>query len=237
MDFSRIIEIDFGRCFKALLNKIKLIIGTTIAFGVIGVLVAVFYLESENVYDAKASVYSIAYGSYSESAEGINTIRTYSEIVKSLKVAERAALLLGDDALDKFTIYDMIEEEKPQANADGYSQEESSIINIHAYSTNKEDAIRVANAVANAYVMEVTSVTMTDSVQVLDEAYSCEIEYDALAQQVLYIIIFLFFGFAFSCCVIVCREIFSTKILSLKQGSLYGELEIMGVIPVQEKQK
>ena len=235
MDFSRIIEIDFGRCFKALLNKIKLIIATTIAFGVIGVLVAVFYLDAENVYDAKASVYSIAYGSYSESAEGINTIQTYSEIVKSLKVAERAALLLGDDELDKFTIYDMIEEEKPQTSADGYSQEESSIINIHAYSTKKEDAIRVANAVANAYVMEVTSVTMTDSVQVLDEAYTCAIEYNALKQQIIYIIIFLLIGLVFSCCVVICCEIFSTKILSLKQGSLYGELEIIGVIPVQEK--
>ena len=117
----------------------------------------------------------------------------------------------------------------------GYPTEESSIINIHAYSTNKEDAIRVANAVANAYVMEVTSVTMTDSVQVLDEAYTCTIEYNALKQQIIYIIIFLLIGLAFSCCVVIGCEIFSTKILSLKQGSLYGELEIIGVIPVQEK--
>lgn len=237
MDFGRIIEIDFVRCFKSLLNNVKWIISTTVAFAVIGVLVAVLYLDTENVYDAKSSVYSIAYGSYAESAEGINAIQAYSEIVKSLRVAERAALLLGDDSLDKFTIYDMIEEEKPQLDANGYPEEDSSIINIHAYSTNKEDAIRVANAVANAYVMEVTSITMSDSVQVLDEAYTCEIEYNALKQQIIYILVFALIGLVLSCGIIVCLDIFSTKILSLKQGSLYGELDIIGVIPMQEKQK
>lgn len=234
MDFGRIIEIDFVRCFKALLKNLKWIICSTILFFVIGILVAVFYVDTENVYDAKSSVYSIAYGSYSESAEGINAIRTYSEIVKSLRVSERAALLLGDDSLDKFTIYDMIEVEQA-LDANGYPEEESAIINIHAYSTNKEDAVRVANAVANAYVMEVTSITLTDSVQVLDEAYNCEIMYNARKQQLIYIAAITAIGILLSCAIIVLHEIFSSRIRSLNQGSLYGELEIIGVIPMQEK--
>lgn len=235
MEFGRIIEIDFVRCAKALFHNLKWIICSTLIFSVIGVLVAVFYLDTENVYDAKSSVYSIAYGSYAESAEGINAIKTYSEIVKSLRVAERAALLLGDDSLDKFTIYDMIEVEEPEVDANGYVVDESSIINIHAYSTNEEDAIRVANAVASAYVMEVTSITMSDSVQVLDEAYNCEVSYHALKQQAIYIALFAAIGIVLSCGVILLHEIFSSKIVSLKQGSLYGELEIIGVIPMQEK--
>lgn len=234
MDFGRIIEIDFVRCFKALLKNLKWIICSTILFFVIGILVAVFYVDTENVYDAKSSVYSIAYGSYSESAEGINAIRTYSEIVKSLRVSERAALLLGDDSLDKFTIYDMIEVEQA-LDANGYPEEESAIINIHAYSTNKEDAVRVANAVANAYVMEVTSITLTDSVQVLDEAYNCELMYNARKQQLIYIAAITAIGILLSCAIIVLHEIFSSRIRSLNQGSLYGELEIIGVIPMQEK--
>ena len=234
MDFGRIIEIDFVRCFKALLKNLKWIICSTILFFVIGILVAVFYVDTENVYDAKSSVYSIAYGSYSESAEGINAIRTYSEIVKSLRVSERAALLLGDDSLDKFTIYDMIEVEQA-LDANGYPEEESAIINIHAYSTNKEDAVRVANAVANAYVMEVTSITLTDSVQVLDEAYNCELMYNARKQQLIYVAAITAIGILLSCAIIVLHEIFSSRIRSLNQGSLYGELEIIGVIPMQEK--
>lgn len=235
MDFNRVIEIDFVRCFKALLKNIKWIIASAVLFLLIGILVALFYVDSDNVYDAKSSVYSIAYGSYSESAEGINAIRTYSEIVKSLRVSERAALLLGDDSLDKFTIYDMIEVEEPSLDANGYPEEESAIINIHAYSTNQEDAVRVANAVANAYVMEVTSITLTDSVQVLDEAYYCGLTYNARKQQLIYAAVITLIGIVLSCAIIVLHEIFSSRIASLKQGSLYGELDIIGVIPVRER--
>ncbi len=236
MDFSRIIEIDFGRCFKALWNHVTWIIVSMVSFFTIGILVAVFYLDTENVYDAKSSVYSITYGSYADSANGIQAIKTYSDIVKSLRVAERAALLLGDDSLDKFTIYDMIEVDEPEPNSLGYITDDSSIIQIHAYATNKDDAIRVVNAVANAYVMEVTSITNSDSVQVLDEAYTCEITYNALKQQLIYIGIFTVLGILFGCAVIVLIEIFSQKITSLKQGSLYNQLDIIGVIPEQEKQ-
>ena len=236
MDFGRIIEIDFKRCLKALWTHISWIIASVVLFFVIGVMVAVFYLDTENVYDAKSSVYSITYGSYTDSANGIQAIKTYSDIVKSLRVAERAALLLGDDSLDKFTIYEMIEVEEPEPNSLGYVTDDSSIIQIHASATDKDDAIRVANAVANAYVMEVTSITNSDSVQVLDEAYTCEITYNALKQQLIYIGLFTAMGLVLGCAVIVLCEIFSIKITSLQQGSLYSQLDIIGVIPEQEKQ-
>ena len=235
MDFSRIIEIDFVRCFKALLKNMKWIVCTAFLFLAIGILVAVYYVDTENVYDAKASVYSIAHGSYTDSSEGIQVIRTYSDIVKSLKVAERASLLLGDGQLDKFTIYDMIEVEGPEVSSSGYVVGESSIINIHASSTNPQDAVRVANAVAQAFVMEVSSITMTTSVQVLDEAYTCDMTYNALKQQAIYVGLIVAAGILLSCAVIVLQEIFSTKISTLQQSTLYGELDIIGVIPVREE--
>lgn len=233
MDFSRIIEIDFVRCLKALWMHIKWIIVSMVSFFIIGILVAIFYLDAENVYHAKSSVYSIAYGSYTDSANGIQAMKTYSDIVKSLRVAERAALLLGDDSLDKFTICDMIEVKEPEINSLGYVTDDSSIIEIYAYATDKEDAIRVVNAVANAYVMEVTSITNSDSVQVLDEAFTCGITYNALKQQLIYIGLFTIIGLVLGCIGVVLCEIFSIKITSLKQGSLYDELEIIGVIPEQ----
>ncbi|MBQ8822020.1 MAG: hypothetical protein IJZ82_05215 [Lachnospiraceae bacterium] len=232
MDFGRIIEIDFLRCFKAIFRNIKWVILSTFAFLFIGVLVAVLYLDTENVYDAKASVYSIAYGSYSDSADGIQAIRAYRDIVKSVRVAERAAVLLGDSSLDKYAIYDMIEVEEGEVNAYGV-ESESSIINIHAKSTNPEDAIRVANAVASAYAMEVTSITNSDNVQVLDEAYYCEVTYNALKQQIIYTAVIAVAGMLLAIVAIVLREIFSTKIVTVEQGSLYGELDIIGVIPQQ----
>ena len=234
MDFGRIIEIDFLRCINADFRNFKWVVLSTFTFLFIGVMVAVLCLDTENVYDAKASVYSITYGSYSESANGIQAIRTYRDIVKSVRVAERAALLLGDSSLDKFAIYDMIEVEEGEVNAYGV-ESESSIINIHAKSTKPEDAIRVANAVASAYAMEVTSITNSDSVQVLDEAYYCEVTYNALKEQAILVGIVTVAGLLFACVIIVLMEIFSTRIVTVEQGSLYGELEIIGVIPKQEK--
>lgn len=234
MDFGRIIEIDFVRCIKAVFKKFKWVVCSTVAFLLAGVIVATVCLDTENVYDAKASVYSIAYGSYSESANGIQAIQTYRDIVKSVRVAERAALLLGDSSLDKFAIYDMISVEQGEVNAYGV-ESESSIINIHASSTNPEDAIRVANAVASAYAMEVSSITSSDNVQVLDEAYYCEVTYNALKQQAIVVGVLGVVGLLFACATIVLMEIFSTKIVTVEQGSLYGELEIIGVIPKKEK--
>ncbi len=237
MNLGRIIEIDFMRCLKAVFRHLKWIAGCGIFSFIVGIILAVCCVDMENVYDAKASVYSIAYGSYSESAEGINVIRTYSEIIKSLRVAERAALLLGDDSLDRFAIFDMIQVEEPEINAYGYRVDESAIINIHASSTDQEDAIRVANAVANAYVMEVTSITMSNSVQVLDEAYYCELTYNA-GKNLLLCIGAVTLGGIFLCCgMIVLLEIFSRNVESMQQGALYGELEIMGVIPLLEHEK
>lgn len=235
MDLSRIIEIDFLRCLKALLKNLKWIICTMLVFLAAGVLTAVYYVDAENVYDAKSSVYSISYGSYANSSEGVQVIKTYSDIVKSLRVAERAELLLGDGNLDKFAIYDMIEIEEPELNASGYPIDDSSIINIHAQSTSPDDAIRVANAVANAFVMEVSSITMESSVQVLDEAYTCEITYNALKEQGICVALFVAAGILLSCAIIVLKEIFSTRIVSIQQGTLYGELDIIGVIPVRGK--
>ena len=179
--------------------------------------------------------YGISYGSYSESAEGIQAIKTYSEIVKSLKVAERAALILGDDSLDKFTIYDMIEVEEAKTDANGYRIEDNAMINIHAYSTNEEDAIRVVNAVADAYVMEVASITLTETIRVLDQAYTTTLKYNAIKNQLLYIGIFAAIGLILSCGIIICQEIFSTKVLSIQQGTLYNELDLIGIIPIRQE--
>lgn len=232
MELNRIIEIDFMRLLKQWAAHLKWVILTTLLFLIIGVLVALFAVDDADVYDAKSSVYSIAYGSYSESADGIQVIRTYSKIIKSYQIAERAALLLGDDSLDQYKIYDMIEVEDTYIDTStGVYEDDSAIINIHAYSTNQEEAIRVVNAVASAYVLEVNSITKTDCVQVLDQASSCTRTYFAMKQQLMCMAVFAAAGFLVSSMIILLLEIFSTKINTIKQGTLYGELEIIGVIP------
>lgn len=236
MDFSHIFEIDFFSCYKAIKDNWKMIAGTTLLGLFIGILVAAFHVEPRDEYDAMASVYSMAYGSYTESAEGIQAIKTYSQVVKSLRVAERAELLLGDNSIDKYEIYDMIYVEDYMDTSSIYPTDNAAIIKIHAKSTSQEDAIKVVNAVANAYVLEVNSIMQSSgSVQVLDEAYTCERTYMALKVQGIYIGLITALGLIIPMMVLIFMTIFSPKINTIKEGTLYGDMELLGLIPEKEK--
>lgn len=228
MIFEKIVEIDIVRCLKAIWKRKERVMIASLVGLVLGVLLAVFYVDTVDEYKATASVYSISYGSYDASAEGLQTLRAYEDVVKSLRVAERAALLLGDGSVDKFAIYDMIELEE---DSDSQSAN-SSILNISAKTTNPDMAVAVANAVAHAFVLEINSVSPNESVQVLDEAYSADCVYNAIKKQVIFCALGLIGGLAIACVVIACVVIFSDKVSTVQDASLYGELEIIGAIPV-----
>lgn len=232
MELQRIIEIDLSRCFKGLIRGHRFLALMTAVGLLAGILGAVFAVENQDLYDANATVYSIAYGSFSDSEKGISAIRTYSDIIKSYKVAERAALLLGDDSISRDEIYKMIKIDDRVIAGTTYVYENlSTVINIHAEYTQKDTAIRVANAVADAFVLEVNSISEADSIQVLDYANSVEKSYNALRCQLICIAFGALGGLALGCCVILYSIIFSKKIVSVNEASMYGKLNVVGVIP------
>ena len=111
------------------------------------------------------------------------------------------------------------------------SAESSSIMEVYAYSTNPDQAVNVANAVAQAFVIEVKSITGSEDIQVLDSAQSAKIFVDESAQQMKIILIFTVLGFLLICFIIVMITIFSSKVMSLEECQLDGSLELIGVIP------
>jgi|GEM_PF-566176 len=226
MQLNRIIEIDFEKCFLALVKNIKLIILFTILAALLGVLVAQTAMDDENEYEATSSVYGIVYGSFTDSADILSSLKAYGEVVKSYKIAERASLLIGDDSLDKKKIYNMISVEYDSSTLDY-----SAIIYIHARSTDKVTSINCANAVAEAFVLEIANLTGKDDIQILDVASSTKVSYNARKTKGKMIIIFTIAGFVCICGFIVIQQIFSTKMYSPKEATDYGRLEILGVIP------
>ena len=228
--FEKIVEIDIIKCLKALWKHKGWIVVSAMAGLVCGIAMAVFYVDIDNQYDAVASVYSISYGSFDESALGIQTIKAYEDVVKSLQVAERAALLLGDGSVDKFDIYNMIELEDTSSGS--IYDDGSNVMYIHATATSPEVAVNVVNAVANAFVLEVNTIAKNDNIQVLDEAYQAVEVYKAFKKQMIFCAIGLIGGIVMACAVIVLIVIFSDKITSVQDASLYGELEIIGAIPI-----
>lgn len=232
MGIKRLIEIDPQRCFKAIRRGRLFLLFMTVLGLVLGSIAAITLVDDKNRYDAKASVYSMVYGSYEESAEGATVLRAYSDVIKSYRVAERAALLLGDDETTKEEIYEMISVEPLIVTGTTYAYEEnSSVLNIHAVDTNQNKAMRVVNAVVDAFVMEVNGVSEISATQVLDYAYDASLVYNALEMQILVAAAGVFGGLLLAVLIILYRVIFSSRIVSANDASLYGTVRLIGAIP------
>lgn len=232
MNLQRVINIDIRRCFIMLAKKARILFAGSIVGALCGILLILFWIEDEDRYDAQAAVYSIAYGSFDESEKGISAILAYSDIIKSYKIAEKAALLIGDGNLNKEKIYDMIEVEEKVIQGTTYVYEnDSSVIRIHAVSNNHDEAVKVVNAVADAFVMEINGISDSNSTDVLDYAYTAEKSYNALLEQAMWLGICIVAGVLICAFYICYKVIFSDTIVSVKDASLYGQFDIIGAIP------
>ncbi|MDD3139162.1 MAG: Wzz/FepE/Etk N-terminal domain-containing protein [Lachnospiraceae bacterium] len=218
---EREIKIDVVRCIKALFSRWYLILICMVAC------VGVTYIataDMANSYTAQATVYSAAYGSYKQSLEGVDLMQTYSEIINSRKVADRAAVLLGQHDMTGEAIAGMI--------AVSYTNT-SAVMYINAYSVNPDEAVDIANAVAESFVIEAQSITGDKNIQILDEAQFAQM--DGMSRQKKYSIIVGLIAFLIPVCVILLREILSDRVYHIEDAELNGELDIIGIIPLESE--
>lgn len=232
MNDARLIEIDFLRCIKSLWEHIRLILAVTAFSLLAGAILSWFALERENVYEAVSSVYINADGTAYETAESSQMLVAYIDVIKSLKVAERASILLGNEGMNKYEISEMVNVD--YQNND-YATFKSTVIRIRVSSKDSTAAINVANAVAQAFSLEMASITGKNDVQVLDEANGVVKVYNAKKQLLLVTGLITVGGCILICAMIVLYEIFSFRLNTIKDGTLYGQLDIIGVIPEYEK--
>lgn len=232
MNDARLIEIDFLRCIKSLWEHIRLILAVTAFSLLAGAILSWFALERENVYEAVSSVYINTDGTAYETAESSQMLVAYIDVIKSLKVAERASILLGNEGMNKYEISEMVNVD--YQNND-YATFKSTVIRIRVSSKDSTAAINVANAVAQAFSLEMASITGKNDVQVLDEANGAVKIYNAKKQLVLVTGLITVGGCILICAMIVLYEIFSFRLNTIKDGTLYGQLDIIGVIPEYEK--
>lgn len=232
MNDARLIEIDFLRCIKSLWEHIRLILAVTAFSLLAGAILSWFTLERENIYEAVSSVYINADGTAYETAESSQMLVAYIDVIKSLKVAERASILLGNEGMNKYEISEMVNVD--YQNND-YATFKSTVIRIRVGSKDSTAAVNVANAVAQAFSLEMASITGKNDVQVLDEANGAIKIYNAKKQLVLVTGLITVGGCILICAMIVLYEIFSFRLNTIKDGTLYGQLDIIGVIPEYEK--
>jgi capsular polysaccharide biosynthesis protein len=149
-------------------------------------------------------------------------LASFSDIITSNKVCERAASIIGGSAdLDAEDIQRMI----------GVNAINGSVIEIYALSPRPELAISVANAIAEAFIKEVTSSTKNDSVQILDAAVDYSLYSNGSEDILLRRGIFALIGLAGSSIYIVYTELISKKLRTIVQCVEDNEEEILGIIP------
>lgn len=212
--------IDFVRILRRLIQKIWLIILVTVVSGLLGIVYTIG--DTPNIYNAQVSLYSVASGSYTASIQGSYAMRDYAEIVRSKKVAERVVNVLTDYDLNALTIQSMV--------STSYD-ENSAIFYIFANSQDPKLANAVANAAADAFVIEVSNITGADRVKILDAADNVSISYDGVREQQKTRLIFVAAGFILICLILSLLEIFSSKIKSVNDSTLNGQIKLLGVIP------
>lgn len=214
------VRISFVNIWK---NKF-LIAAVTLLFLLVGILYASWQTVT-NTYYAKATVYTI-YGDTKQEASTVSEALTgYSDIVTSRKICERAEALIGDANINANMIRNMI--------SASYNKS-ATVMTIAAYSENPSVAIKVANAVADAFVIEIQSITGSDRIQMLDKAEDVRMSSNGLEGMVKTILMAGIAGFAISILVIIAGVIFSNKIKSVEQCLEESGEEILGIIPFIE---
>lgn len=234
MNYENELEIDLGRCFRALLKKWWFMAVTAVLFGIAGL--ALTLEKGEDMYSATSSVYVMSAESYSQTQVGITAMNAYADIATSMKVCERAALLMGAENVtgEKVMAATTVSAGEETA-ASSYIQKNSTVMTVTCVSNNPVEAMEMAQAVAEAFVMEMENITGTDAVRMLDKPHSYKKTFDATQQQWLIRIVAFFFGGVFAAMIIVLGELFDTKARTIRECTLREKLPVIGVIPMTKE--
>ena len=193
---------------------------SALAFFVIGILLT-FNSGVENYYSASTVLYC-PMSDYSESTGAIQLLSSYTSLIKSQKVAERAVSILGNTSLNYRNIQKMTSYTLSPA---GMS------LTISATSTESDEAIAVSNAVSNAFMEEMRTITKSDYIQVLSAAEKAGATSNGLFTLWKKRVMFFVIGFILMAGLIFLTELFSDKIRSVEQCVITDDDVVLGIIP------
>lgn len=181
--------------------------------------------QAVDSYRAVATVYSAVFGSYEESVDAAAAMLSYSGVVSSTKVCDRAASIVGNADIDAKEIQSMISV---------YTSSSSVVMSIYAYSYDPKLAQAVANAVAEAFVIEIRTITGSDAIQLLDKADTATLASDGSRSILIMRALAGLAGFAVVVLFVFVKALFSNRLRSLRQIELLEE-PIVAIIPKMEK--
>ena len=229
MKYENEMEMDVGRCIMALVRKWWLMAAMAVLFGIVGLALT---LEKQNdVYTATSSVYGMSAESYSYTQVGVSAMNAYSDIATSMKVCERAVLLMGAADISGEDVRKATSVSTGNEDEEALTTTTSTIMTITCKSSNPVEAMEMAQAVAEAFVMEMENILGTDIIRILDRPYTYETAFDATQNQWKTRMMMFLAGGVFAAAMIVFGEVFNTKARTVRECSLNEAIPVIGVIP------
>ena len=225
MKYTKIIDYsDIKVSLLAVMKNIRKCFVLGFAFLIIGI-VLTLGRPVDNIYSASSTLYCPINANYSEATTSVQIISSYSSLIKSQIVAEKAISILGSTDLSYKDIIDMT----------SYSTSVSGInLTITVESYDEKEALNVANAVANAFVEEMCTMTGMDVVQILSAAEEAEMSQNGIVSLWKLRVAFFAVGFILMAVLIFAVELFSDKIRSADQCILTDDDVVLGLIPEVE---
>lgn len=212
--------------------KFKLVV---VLMTLVGLLLSVIYISMVGVsvsYQSTATIYSMVYGSYEDSSDGVKVMNTYASLLGSSNVCERAATSLQDTGISASALKSMVSGRSIYLS--GASTDSKSYgykLTLVTLSSSPEHVVDIANAMSKAFVDEINDLMGSQTLQVVDTA-SGAASYKSLNVP-LVVALFGAAAFVLACAVIFLKEFFSARVYSVAQCE-YKKERILGMIPYQK---
>ncbi|WP_026669959.1 Wzz/FepE/Etk N-terminal domain-containing protein [Butyrivibrio sp. AE3006] len=230
--FKNELEIDVFRCIRALWKNAIYILIISILFFIAGF--GLTLDKGEDRYGATASVYASAVNSYSDATLAVTAMNAYMDVAKSYKVCQRAALILGRGDIEADDIQSSVyvsSSDDDEITTSVVKTNSAAIISFTADTDDPEVSMAMADAMAQAYTIEMANILQMDAVKVLDNAHSYYVSHNALQSAWKIRIAFFIAGFVLACVAVIVLVIMDKRVRSIHEATIGDKLTVIGVIP------
>lgn len=209
--------------------KFKLVV---VLMTLVGLLASLVYISIVGInvnYRSSATIFSMVYGSYEESTDGVQVMNTYAPLLGSSNVCERAAVSLQEEGITGTMLKNMVAGGKIYLSGVGKDSKSYGYqLTLVTVSNTPEYVEEISNAMSKAFADEINDLLGNKTVQVVDSANGVSTIKSMSAA--LCIALFGAVAFVLTCMVIFLKEFFSAKVYSVAQCESQKEL-VLGMIP------
>lgn len=209
--------------------KFKLVV---VLMTLVGLLASLVYMSIVGIsvnYRSSATIYSMVYGSYEDSTDGVKVMNTYAALLGSSNVCERAAVSLQQEGITAAELRGMVS--RGSIYLSGASTDSKSFgykLTLVTVSSSPDNVLEISNAMSKAFVDEINDLLGSKTLQVVDGAAGVA-SYKSISIP-LCIALFGAVAFVLTCAVIFIKEFLSVKVYSVAQCESRKEY-VLGMIP------